>query len=568
MLKFDYPENVEYIVDEVSLTATKIKKSLSPSGQPSISSSPSTSSSPTFIGENLALFRPSSQRSTIYGLSSDLAVDGDVSTDTHTGYGINYWEVDLESTAIIIKVKIFQEQKQNKLWIEVLDSNNILVERKDWDVESAPKEFEFEFDAVVGRFVRIREKIMGWLSLSEVEVYGKFLVDPLTPPPSNTPTEEASVSIPSSDPTEGVSSEPTKGSAFPSEQETDMPTNKPTSEPTDIPTFASTEPPSAQGTSQPTTGPPTIDSDWPTLSPILSLSPSSDPWLIQNTMLTQDGNTLNVSQDINKGPEKVKLALFKANCVLPIEDNDIVSVIEDPKLIPAETVTYSLLLNQNKLETSNNVKFHDGTNTTGNITFCSKLMFQTDLEVNVTSKKLNFLIEFDMTNNFTFKSPSIVSADNVIEQQNGTITFEVKACECDATTKCVTKTYTKSERLRVCITPESKSVTINNMMLTMTSETGGEYKPVTFGVDEPMYDDNTKHSKFGSTTMITTSIVDQFFDGSNEITFAGIVYLSVGAGKTNDFEVLNLNIQIDKEVVVYTEPVGCFESLLKLIGFD
>jgi len=296
-----------------------------------------------------------------------------------------------------------------------------------------------------------------------------------------------------------------------------------------------------------------------------SLSPSNDPWLVQKAILVQEGNILNVSQDINTGPKNVKLALFNFNCVLPIEENDIVSVNEGPKLTPSENVTYSLLLNQEKLGTSNYVKYHDGTNTTGNITFCSKLMLQTGKEVNVTSKKLNFLIEFDMTQNVTF-TPTIES--NVIQQENGKITFKVNACECNATTDCVSKTYTKSKRLRVCITPESTSVTINNMLLTMKSDTGGEYNPVTFGKDKPEYDDNTNISEFESTTMITTSIVDQFFDGSKNITFAGIVYLSVGAEKTNEFEVINMNIQIDKEVVVYTEPVGCFESLLNLIRFD
>merc|ERR1711862_1053250 len=108
MLKCYSSETIEYIVDDVSLKATQIDPSSVPSGQPTFSSSPSISSHPTFISKNLSWHKPTWQSSTLNGRNSDFAVDGEKDTHTYTKNGINSWEVDLESVAIITNIKIFQ----------------------------------------------------------------------------------------------------------------------------------------------------------------------------------------------------------------------------------------------------------------------------------------------------------------------------------------------------------------------------------------------------------------------------------------------------------------------------
>merc|ERR1740124_1951854 len=204
---------------------------------------------------NLALRKPTYQSSTVLGFTSDLAVDGDTSgkTYTHTGGGYNYWEVDLTTTAIITRVKIYQrtdcgvfcDDRLSHLLIEIRRSDDHVVEARDYDVELAPSIFEFNFDSVEGQIVRISgtslETHNGLLSFAEVEVYGKFLTELPSPSPSALSTNL---------PTLSDTMSPSDSLTFP----TPTPTNSPSSSPTSIPTNSLSSSPTSTLTMAPTGG--------------------------------------------------------------------------------------------------------------------------------------------------------------------------------------------------------------------------------------------------------------------------------------------------------------------------
>jgi len=206
LLKWKYAKkNEDYIVDNVSLRAIKIDPTMRPTANPTITSAPTKTATPTFVHRNLAYRKPTYQSSTAHSMGAELAVDGDISgkTFTHTGGGYNqYWEVDLTALAVITRVKIYQRidcgkceseyQRLNKLYIDVLDSMGFTIARKDWDVEDAPSIFEFSFDSVEGQKVRITKKDQGYFSLMEVEVDGKYPIEPPTPSPLSSPSMKPS----------------------------------------------------------------------------------------------------------------------------------------------------------------------------------------------------------------------------------------------------------------------------------------------------------------------------------------------------------------------------------------
>merc|ERR1711862_56783 len=171
------------------------------------------SSYPTFISKNLSWHKPTWQSSTLHGQSSAFAVDGEKDTHSYTKNGVNSWEVDLESVAIITNIKIFQKWPGDKLWIDVRDPNDNLVQRKDWNVENPPNDFEFYFDSVMGQKVRISCRENCYLSLSEIEVYGKYLIEPPTLSPTMRPTAISSL-VPSIEPSfiPSTSNSPTSSS--------------------------------------------------------------------------------------------------------------------------------------------------------------------------------------------------------------------------------------------------------------------------------------------------------------------------------------------------------------------
>ena len=258
-----------------------------------------------------------------------------------------------------------------------------------------------------------------------------------------------------------------------------------------------------------------------------------------------------VSHDVNSGPVGAKVSIYKSDCVEELSANEIVSVNAGPTLFQSHNITYGFLVDQSKLSTSEIVTFDDQTQTSGTISFCTKLRTQTSSGLDVGVKKLRLNVNFDLSNvAFTLENINInEDAADIIAVD---ITFEVSACECTSDFKCIANPVPYSQGntapdFRVCITPDSPSTSISNLNLKLKSSTGYEYNPVTIGESGPVTDAITSKSESGSTTMITTKIIDGLFDG-NSIEVSGLVYLkaSQDARKENQ-ELIEYDFHIQVE---------------------
>jgi len=144
----------DFIIDNVSLTLTN--------------EVPSQSS------VNLALNKTTEQAGTLHGGVSSLAVDGDTSYSSciHTRIR-GWWEVDLEVSALIGRIKIYSSYSSWHLtnaYVSVLDSNKEIVAGY-YITEYNPDVVEINFESEVqGRYVHISVK--EYLVFCEIEVYG------------------------------------------------------------------------------------------------------------------------------------------------------------------------------------------------------------------------------------------------------------------------------------------------------------------------------------------------------------------------------------------------------------
>jgi hypothetical protein len=140
---------------------------------------------------NLALGKSTTQSSNGYGRTGAQAVDGDVTTFTHTGDGDleSFWQVDLGTSARISEVRVLNRvgccpERLYNIDVTLLDEEESVVES--WDrlnptddtpVDPGP-EHAFEAGPTVARFVRVEKTAVGgagsteWMSLAEVEVEG------------------------------------------------------------------------------------------------------------------------------------------------------------------------------------------------------------------------------------------------------------------------------------------------------------------------------------------------------------------------------------------------------------
>jgi hypothetical protein len=146
------------------------------------------------VTSNLALGRVTTQSSDGYGRTGAEAVDGSLSTFSHTADADldSWWEVDLGASASIGEVRIFNRVGccPNRLYnldVELLREDGTVAHA--WDrfnptSEGATPidpgaEHSFGLDpSIVGRFVRVSKTAVGgagsteWMSLAEVEVTG------------------------------------------------------------------------------------------------------------------------------------------------------------------------------------------------------------------------------------------------------------------------------------------------------------------------------------------------------------------------------------------------------------
>ena len=149
---------------------------------------------------NLAFNKPTEQKGTLHDGVSSLAVDGNIGKSSYIHTRINgWWEVDLEATASIDHIKIYNSKTPwhlDNTYIAVLDDNRenvggYFTKQNTADVIKV----DFSNNNIEGRYVRI--SVEGYLKLCEVEIYGTIQDDvpisipdyptidaPITPNPS------------------------------------------------------------------------------------------------------------------------------------------------------------------------------------------------------------------------------------------------------------------------------------------------------------------------------------------------------------------------------------------------
>jgi len=131
---------------------------------------------------NMALGKPTAQSSTYTDAEngdwvSSLAVDGNKSTATHTTSFGGWWLVDLEETATITRVRVWNRQdcckeRLNGAVIEVMDVHDTVLATQNITEES-PDSIDWYFPSIRARYVKIISPDH-FLSMSEVEVFGAF----------------------------------------------------------------------------------------------------------------------------------------------------------------------------------------------------------------------------------------------------------------------------------------------------------------------------------------------------------------------------------------------------------
>ena len=175
--------------------------SLEPSSVPS--STPSTTYPTEVPSSNISCIVPSASPSNIaldgiatasciHGVSESAAIDGNVDgnyfasgtfipsgTVFHSCFTESpWWKVKLENLAIINKIIVWNRTdccsfRLSNTKVQILDNNeNVVEERMIGDANDVIK-FEFDFDNVLGSYVKLQETDETFLQLAEVEVWGK-----------------------------------------------------------------------------------------------------------------------------------------------------------------------------------------------------------------------------------------------------------------------------------------------------------------------------------------------------------------------------------------------------------
>jgi parallel beta-helix repeat protein len=134
---------------------------------------------------NLALRRPASQSSNLFGTTGAEAVDGNTNGDFNAGSvsctnyeSQSWWQVDLGSCCIIERVVLYN---RTDMYQECLSNFQVMISEDGlgWQTFDHPypaqEQTVIPMGGLMGRYVRVQLVGTNYLSLAEVEVYGERL---------------------------------------------------------------------------------------------------------------------------------------------------------------------------------------------------------------------------------------------------------------------------------------------------------------------------------------------------------------------------------------------------------
>jgi len=135
---------------------------------------------------NLAANKPTEQSSTFGNSDASKAVDGDLTSKSQTGTidSVAYWVVDLEAVAIIRQIQIYSrgdccKERLSGAVVSILSEDKGTTLANQTVLQEAPDIAVFNFQDIEGRYVKISLSSGEPLELSQVEVYGTWILDRL-----------------------------------------------------------------------------------------------------------------------------------------------------------------------------------------------------------------------------------------------------------------------------------------------------------------------------------------------------------------------------------------------------
>ena len=146
-----------------------------------------------------------SQSSTCHGGGANRAIDGNTNGNyysnsvQHTCNEAQAWfKVDLGANLVhtINRVMVYNRNDccMNTLInteVQILDEQGTVIDSK--PITTSSSVYTFDFDNVVGRFIRVQKNVFGGFTIAEVKVMGWSLTEDGLPPPTNIARIDTSV---------------------------------------------------------------------------------------------------------------------------------------------------------------------------------------------------------------------------------------------------------------------------------------------------------------------------------------------------------------------------------------
>ena len=286
----------------------------------------------------------------------------------------------------------------------------------------------------------------------------------------------------------------------------------------------------------------------------LTAANGTTPWVVGNaTFDVAAGNSFNSSLSIHHtigdGPDQVNVVLYKYDCeTIPNGTDANLVIISNKKYADKNnTLSYDIDVNKTLISSSSMVTFDKDINdgkSIGVVKFCTKVTTilssdanTTRAPLNVSFRKTNFLLSFDLTDN-TFSGGSFgVQADEIIDMDvDVEDAYDVEVCQCAiGSFDCVKSTpppaILQDEKVAICLNTSSTEVVLSNFNLRMTnSDTQYFYEPVTMGSGAWAVNSDSLTTVFkdGNKLRIETFVVQGLFKNNeavNTISVSGNAYL-------------------------------------------
>lgn len=250
-------------------------------------------------------------------------------------------------------------------------------------------------------------------------------------------------------------------------------------------------------------------------------------------------------------------------------DDKLISITNYSYTPANEQFIYDIDINQTFVSTSPLVTFENNFNSTGAIAFCTKVSTtygEGADEINVSFRKSNFNIDFNMT--ATFGGSFLITADNIFETDlDVDSVYSVGLCQCNNSFSCITDAspVQQNDYVSLCLKPNSTDVNISNFNLKMIS---GEYSYEPWSFESQSSDLATLTSS-GNTKKLDAIVVEGLFEGGgDEVVVSGTAFLEFsGSRRSKKGDLATFRLSFDIEPMEPDCSNGNVFNILNKIGW-